>query len=166
MVYNLPPKFQAAVFFVSNVEKSKYFYNTILGQKITVDFGANVGFEGGLSIWKKNYALKTIFKDKAAQIMVGANNVEIYFESSNLEELLENLVKHEIRVIHPIMEHPWGQRAFRIYDPDKHIIEFGEPMESVVLRLHNEGLDLNAIVGKSLMPLEFIKNVLQSRKDS
>ena len=163
MTLHSAPKYQAAVFFVSDVEKSKHFYNSVLGQKITVDFGANVGFEGGLSIWEKNYALNTIFKEKAAQIAVGGNNAEIYFESSDLEELFERLVKHQVNFIHPIVEHPWGQRAFRVYDPDGHIIEFGEPMDSVVLRLHNEGFDLEAIAGKSLMPLEFIKKVLQNQ---
>ncbi len=158
------PKYQAAVFFVSDVEKSKRFYNVVLGQKITVDFGANVGFEGGLSIWEKNYALNTIFKEKASQIAVGANNAEIYFEASNLEALFESLVKQQVNVIHPVMEHPWGQRGFRIYDPDNHIIEFGEPMTDVVLRLYNEGLNVEDIAEKSMMPQEFIKSVIQSKQ--
>lgn len=158
------PKYQAAVFFVSDVEKSKRFYNVVLGQKITVDFGANVGFEGGLSIWEKNYALNTIFKEKAAQIAVGANNAEIYFEASNLEALFESLVKQQVNVIHPVMEHPWGQRGFRIYDPDNHIIEFGEPMTDVVLRLHNQGLNVEDIAEKSMMPQEFIKSFIQSKQ--
>jgi len=158
------PKYQAAVFFVSDVEKSKRFYNVVLGQKITVDFGANVGFEGGLSIWEKKYALNTIFKEKAKQVAVGANNAEIYFEASNLEALFESLVKQQVKVIHPIMKHPWGQRAFRIYDPDNHIIEFGEPMADVVFRLHNQGLSVEAIAEKSMMPPEFIKSVIQSRQ--
>ncbi len=158
------PKYQSAVFFVSDVEKSKRFYNVVLGQKITVDFGANVGFEGGLSIWEKNYALHTIFKEKVKQVAVGTNTAEIYFEASNLEELFERLVKQQVNVIHPIMEHPWGQRGFRIYDLDNHIIEFGEPMADVVLRLHNEGLNVEAIAEKSMMPPEFIKSVIQSRQ--
>ena len=157
------PKYQAAVFFVSDVEKSKHFYNVILGQKITVDFGANVGFEGGLSIWEKNYALKTIFKDKAANFAVGANNAEIYFEASNLEALFESLVKQQVNVIHSIMEHPWGQRAFRIRDPDNHIIEIAEAMADVVLRLHKEGLTVEGIAEKSMMPQEFIENILQGK---
>ncbi len=158
------PKYQAAVFFVSDVAKSKRFYNEVLGQKITVDFGANVGFEGGLSIWEKNYALNTIFKEKAKQVAVGANNAEIYFEASNLEALFESLVKQQVNVIHPVIEHPWGQRGFRIYDPDNHIIEFGEPMTDVVLRLHNQGLNVEAIAEKSMMPPEFIKSVIQNKQ--
>lgn len=154
------PKYQAAVFFVSDVEKSKHFYNVILGQKITVDFGANVGFEGGLSIWEKNYALNTIFKDKASNLAIGGNNAEIYFEAQNLESLFESLVRQQVNVIHSIREHPWGQRAFRIQDPDNHIIEIGESMVDVVLRLHKEGFSVEDIAEKSMMPQESIENIL------
>ena len=158
-----PPTYQAAVFFVSDIATSKRFYNEVLGQKIVADFGANVSFEGGLSFWEKNYALNTIFGEKAKETPVGANNVEIYFESSNLEELLDRLRKNGAAIVHSIREHPWGQRAFRIYDPDNHIIEFAEPMSAVVLRLHNNGLSFEEIAQKSMMPPDFIKAVLQNK---
>lgn len=155
------PKYQSAVFFVEDIERSKRFYVDVLCQKIVMDFGANVGFEGGLSIWKKDYALNVIFQEKAKHTPVGANNAEVYFECANVEALLERLTKAGSRIIHPVIEHPWGQRAFRVYDPDGHILEFAEPMSEVVLRLHKEGLDIDAIAGKSMMPLEFIKSILQ-----
>ncbi len=155
------PRYQAAVFFVKDIAKSKHFYNQVLGQKIVADFGRNVGFEGGLSIWEKDYALQVIFADKAKQVTAGVNNSEIYFECYSIEDFFRKLVAEGTQVIHPIMEHPWGQRAFRVYDPDKHILEFAEPMSEVVLRLHREGLDLAAIAEKSMMTSEFIKNLLQ-----
>ncbi len=155
------PAYQAAVFFVSDIAKSKRFYNEVLGQKIVTDFGRNVNFEGGLSLWEKNYALNTVFGEKAKEKTVGANNAEIYFEYSNLYELFDKLIKNHVAVIHPIREHPWGQRAFRIYDPDNHIVEFAEPMSIVVLRLHNNGLSFEEIAEKSMMPPEFIRAVLQ-----
>jgi catechol 2,3-dioxygenase-like lactoylglutathione lyase family enzyme len=158
-----PPAYQAAVLFVSDIATSKRFYNNVLGQKIVADFGRNVSFEGGLSLWEKNYALRTIFGEKATELAVGANNAELYFESSNIDELLGGLVKNGVAVIHLVREHPWGQRAFRIYDPDKHIIEFAEPMSGVVLRLHSNGLSLSEIAEKSMMPTEFIKAVLQTK---
>jgi catechol 2,3-dioxygenase-like lactoylglutathione lyase family enzyme len=157
------PKFQAAVFFVADVERSKHFYRDILGQKVTMDFGANVTFEGGLSIWRTDYALNIIFEDKAKQIQVGANNAEIYFECSGIDDFFEKLKKERLKVIHPVMEHPWGQRGFRIYDPDGNIIEFGEPMSQTVLRLHKQGLSFDEVATKSMMPHEFIKAVLQTQ---
>ena len=69
----------------------------------------------------------------------------------------------EVEVIHSIQEHPWGQRAFRIYDPDNHILEFAESMENVVLRLNMEGLSLEEIGKKSMMPMEFIRITLKKQ---
>ena len=55
------PVYHSCVLLVKDIEKSKHFYNTILGQNIVMDFGRNVGFEGGLSIWEWEYALNLIF---------------------------------------------------------------------------------------------------------
>jgi predicted enzyme related to lactoylglutathione lyase len=155
------PKFQAAVFFVEDVERAKRFYTEVLSQKVTMDFGANVTFEGGLSIWRTDYALNIIFKDKAKQVQVGANNAEIYFECSGIDAFFEQ-IKQQVKVIHPVEAHPWGQRGFRIYDPDGHIVEFGEPMSETVLRLYKQGLSFDEVAAKSMMPPEFIKAVLQA----
>ncbi|WP_083189975.1 hypothetical protein [Orenia metallireducens] len=35
-----------------------------------------------------------------------------------------------------MIEQPWHQKVFRIYDYDKHIVEIGESMEAVVIRYH------------------------------
>jgi catechol 2,3-dioxygenase-like lactoylglutathione lyase family enzyme len=155
------PVYKSAVLLVKDIQKSKGFYNAILGQKIIMDFGRNVGFEGGLAIWEKEYALNLIFQEKSHNIQVGTNNCEIYFESDNLDELFTRVRKEKIKIIHPIRQHPWGQRAFRVYDPDSHIIEFAESMESVVKRLDNEGLSLEEISKKSMMPMDFITMALK-----
>ena len=158
---NKNPTFHSVVLLVKDVEKSKYFYNSVLGQKIVMDFGKNVGFKGGLAIWERDYALNLIFQKKIKDIEIGANNAEIYFEFDNLDDLYERLMDEEIKLIHSIREQPWGQRVFRIYDPDDHIIEFAESMANVVLRLDKKGFNLDEIAKKSLMPIEFIKMVLK-----
>ena len=154
--------YHSCVLLVEDIEKSKHFYSIILGQQIMMDFGRNVFFKGGFSIWKRDYALNLIFQEKAKDIPVGANNFEVYFETENLYSLYKRLVKEKVKVIHPIREHPWGQRACRVYDPDNHIIEFAESMASVVKRLNSEGLGIEEINKKSMMPIEFIINVLKS----
>jgi catechol 2,3-dioxygenase-like lactoylglutathione lyase family enzyme len=145
---------------VKDIEKSKHFYNNILGQKIIMDFGRNVSFEGGLSIWEKDYAINLIFQEKSKTIIVGANNFEIYFEIEELDNLFSRLNKENVTLIHSIIEHPWGQRAFRIRDLDDHIIEIAESMESVVQRLNMQGMSLGEIEEKSMMPIQFIKMAL------
>ena len=154
------PIYHSCVLLVKDIEKSKRFYNNVLGQKIIMDFGRNVGFEGGLSIWEKDYALNLIFQEKAKTVIVGANNFEIYFETRDLDNLYERLIKENVNLIHSIVEHPWGQRAFRIRDLDNHIIEIAESMESVVQRLDMQGMSVGEIEEKSMMPVQFIKMVL------
>lgn len=158
------PRFESAVFFVKDVEKSKNFYANILGQKITMDFGRNVGFEGGFAIWDVEYALNTIFSEKARSKKIGSNNSEIYFESTDLENLYEKLKEKGVKIIHATRTHPWGQKAFRVFDPDKHIIEFGEPMFIVVNRYHEQGMTIEEISKKTLMPIENINSILKNLK--
>ena len=158
---NRNPTFRSAVLLVKDVEKSKRFYNVVLGQKIIMDFGRNVGFEGGLAIWDREYALDLIFQKKKQDVKSGANDVEIYFEVEDLDSLYEQLSREEIEIIHSIREQPWGQRVFRAYDLDKYIIEFAESMESVILRLGTQGFGLEEIAMKSEMPMDVIKLVLQ-----
>jgi hypothetical protein len=93
----------------------------------------------------------------------GSNNSEIYFECDDLDALYSRVSKDETKVIHSVRQHPWGQRAFRMYDPDNHIIEFAESMESVVKRLNLEGLSLEEISKKSMMPMDFIEMALKKQ---
>ncbi len=154
------PVFRSCVLFVKNIENSKNFYTEILSQKIVEDSGKYVGFEGGLFIWERDYALNLIFNEKAQNIRIGTNSVEVYFECENLDDLF-NRLKGKIKIIHSMREQPWGQHVFRIYDPDNHIIEFAESMASVVIRLHLKGLSQEEISKKSMMPIEFIRTTLE-----
>jgi len=160
---NLNPAFHSVVLLVEDIERSKRFYSVVLGQKVVMDFGRNVGYEGGLAIWERDYALNLIFQGKTEGVKVGGNNAEIYFESGDVDALYKRLTAEGVKVIHSIVEQPWGQRVFRVYDPDNHILEFAESMASVVLRLDKKGLGLEEIAKKSLMPIEFIKMVLQKQ---
>jgi predicted enzyme related to lactoylglutathione lyase len=157
---NENPKYNGTVFFVDNVEKSKTFYTYILGQKIEMDFGRCVGFIGGFAIWDSSYAYTMMGLEKSDEQPMGKRNVEIYFEIGDIDLLFDRIKKENIDFVHEIKEQPWGQRCFRIYDPDNHIIEFAEPMTVVIERLYDEGLTHNQIVKKSLMPIEIVLDVI------
>ena len=160
---NTNPIYQSCVILVEDIEKSKRFYKTVLGQNVINDFGRNIVFEGGLSIWQRDYALNLIFQEKRTEIAVGGNNFEIYFETENLDDLYDRLVKEKVEVIHSVMEHSWGQRGFRVYDPDGHIVEFSESMKKVVRRLNLQGLSREEIAKKSMMTMEFIKMAIKKQ---
>lgn len=153
-------KYQSSVFFVSNVEESKTFYNKILGQEIEMDFGRCVGFKGGFSVWNRSYAHNMMGLIEEEH---NTNNKddELYFEIDDLDALFERLQKEKIDFVHKIIEQPWGQRCFRIYDPDEHIVEFAEPMPIVIKRLYNQGLTHNKIIKKTMMPKELVLDVIK-----
>ncbi len=46
----------------------------------------------------------------------------------------------DIEYVHQMIEHSWGQRVVRFYDPDKHIIEVGENMKVVCRRFLGCGM--------------------------
>ena len=90
---------------------------------------------------------------------------EINNEIAKANGDFDQIVSEEaIEFIHPIHAHPWGQRAFRIYDPDHHIVEFGEPMSVVVIRYHQEGMTKEEISKKTLMPIEIVNQIIDSIK--
>lgn len=153
------PQYHSSVFLVSDVKKSKEFYTQILGQKIEMDFGRCVGFIGGFSIWQRDYALKMMGISKLEKPAYN-DNAELYFEIEDLDSLFKTLRKNNIEFVHDIIEQPWTQRCFRIYDPDKHIIEIGEPMTVAIERLYNQGLTHNQIIKRTLMPKEFVLDAI------
>jgi uncharacterized glyoxalase superfamily protein PhnB len=57
----------------------------------------------------------------------GRLNLVLYFETENLDGELARIA-NRIDLIHPIERQAWRQRVFRFYDPDRHIVEIGEPM--------------------------------------
>lgn len=153
------PKYNGAVFFVNNVEKSKKFYTDILDQEIDMDFGRCIGFIGGFSIWEKSYA-HNMMGLKKEDFTTNKKDVELYFEIDDLDKLFTKLKSKKIKILHNIIEQSWAQRCFRIYDPDNNIIEFAEPMTIVIERLYEKGLTHNQIVKKTLMPVEFVLDVI------
>ena len=85
----------------------------------------------------------------------------MYFEEEDLDSFLQKLKTIDsIEYVHGLKEQPWGQRVIRFYDPDMHIIEVGEPMESVVKRLLSEGLSVEETSKRTLMPEEFVRQFL------
>jgi predicted enzyme related to lactoylglutathione lyase len=155
------PKYHSSVFFVLDVEISKKFFTDVLGQKIESDFGRCVIFIGGFSIWDRSYAYKMMgLTDE--NISTNKKDAELYFEIEDIDSLYIKLKNEKTEFVHGIIEQPWGQRCFIIYDPDNHIIEFAEPMTVVIERLYDEGLTHNQIVKKSLMPVEIVLDVIST----
>lgn len=153
-------KFVCPLIAVQDMQRSRYFYENILGQKVKYDFGEDVTFEGDFSIHLADH-YRTLLPEGLEVSPVPSNSFELYFETDELESVWKRLSDEKVEFLHEIVEQPWAQRVMRLYDPDKHIIEIGESLESVVLRLHRQGLSPGQISQRSSMPIEFVEKTIR-----
>jgi catechol 2,3-dioxygenase-like lactoylglutathione lyase family enzyme len=154
-------KFHSTVLFVSNIKKSKEFYTKNLGFKIENDFGSNVMLNQGLSLWeiKPEHPISQRLKTNE-----NSNRFELYFEAINIEEIYSKLEKAGTEFLHRIQEEPWGQRTFRFFDPDSHLVEVGEPLEVFVQNMNEKGLTAIEISQKSGIPAKTVNSILDLKK--
>jgi len=117
--------FKTPIYLVRDIEISKVFYEKTIGAAILQDFGSFVVFEGNFAIHSADVLYEYIDKQYTGG-RLGADNIELYFASSDLAALQEKLIKENVTFIHPIRECPWGEKVLRIYDPDGHIVEIGD----------------------------------------
>ncbi len=122
-------QFVSPVVFVRDIEVSKKFDSELLGLKIIQDDEVFVLFWEHFSIHQARELLATVFEkemEESSQFQ-GKNNLLLYFETSDLEGVFARL-QNQVKLIHPIKQQAWGQKVFRFYDPDHHVIEIGEPI--------------------------------------
>ncbi len=155
-------KYICPLIVVSDIKTSREFYENVLAQKVKYDFGENVEFEGDFSIHLEEH-YKNLLGNENAEIIKKANNFELYFETDEIDNVFCKLKDKGMKFIHEIKEQPWGQRVTRFYDPDYHIVEVGESMESVVLRYHLAGMSEDDITKRTSMPKEFVKKAVSKR---
>lgn len=142
---------------VTDIEKSAAFYKKVLGLRVVMDFGANKTLTGGLVLqtaetWKEFIGTENI--------SFGGRSTEIYFEEDDFDKFIEKLSGCEIKYVHPVKEHSWGQRVVRIYDPDMHIIEVGENLKTVCKRFLGSGMTPEQAAQRMGVPMKFVKSCM------
>lgn len=147
-------KFKNPLVVVKDMVKSKAFYREVLGLRVVSDFGANVVLTGGLAMQTEESWREFTGKD----ISYGGNDGEVYFEEDNFDAFAEKLEGISgIEYVHPVIEHRWGQRVVRFYDPDRHIIEVGENMKTVCRRFLDSGMTPEETAVRMDVPLKAVK---------
>lgn len=142
---------------VMDIDHSREFYEKVMNQKVKLDMGENVSFEGDFAIHLKSHFSDLI---QPKSIKTGGNNFELYFEENDLDELVDRLMHNNVEFVHPLREQPWRQKVVRIYDPDQNIIEIGESMEHVAFRLFLEGLSEKRISEITYLPINQVKKAI------
>ena len=153
-------KYTSTLIAVSDLEKSKQFYHDVLGMNVVTDFGANVTLEGGIALQTMDTWKAFIQTD---DVTLPNNAGELYFEEDDIDKFCKHLESFEIRFIHKLFEHPWGQRVIRFYDSDGHVIEVGEKLDSVILRFMKQGLSVEETAIRMDVPLDFVQSCLNKQ---
>lgn len=144
---------------VKNMEVSKKFYYDILDMNVVGDFGANVQLVGGLFLQTLDTWCNFI---NNKDVYLKNNAGELYFEVSDIDEFYKKLRAANIEYVHELLEHNWGQRVVRFYDPDYHIIEVAEDMSMVVKRFFNNGMTMEQVAEWMDVPVDYVKGCFHS----
>ena len=143
---------------VTDIDKSVDFYKNVLGLHKIMDFGANVTLTGGLCLQSKE-SFKEFIDNQ--NITFGSNSFEVYFEEDDFDSFAQKLETLDIKYVHGIKEHSWGQRVVRFYDPDMHIIEVGENMKTVCQRFLDGGMTPEQVAKRMDVPLKFVNGCMR-----
>ena len=156
--------FHSPAVFVRDMAACKDFYAAVLGQPVVFDLGDYVAFQG-FSLWQEDLAGKMIHGEGTANApMRAGGGLELYFESGDLDGVWTELEAAGVPVLHAIVEQSWGQRCFRILDPDGRIVEVAETMGRTVRRLLDAGEGLEAVAERTMMPLELARRLAEGEE--
>jgi catechol 2,3-dioxygenase-like lactoylglutathione lyase family enzyme len=144
---------------VRDLERSREFYQRVLGLEVINDFGANITLTGGVSLQTLPTWAGFLLKPEA-DIVFGHHAGELYFEEDDFDAFAEKLASMSVELVHPVREHDWGQRVVRFYDPDHHVIEVGENIVTVVKRFIDSGMTAAETAHRMNVPEQFINRCL------
>ncbi|MBN2851828.1 MAG: VOC family protein [Clostridia bacterium] len=144
---------------VENMEKSRYFYETLLEQKVVNDYGENITFMGAFSLHLKSHFNQLIHKENKPFTNM-SDMFELYFETDDIEKMLSKLKREQLIFLHEINEQPWKQKVFRVYDYDGHIVEIGESVNTTARRLYQEGKSIKEIADTLYLSVENLEKII------
>lgn len=155
-------RFQLPLLAVRDIEVSKSFYSRLFDQNVVLDLGKNVTLSGGFAL-QEDFAWLTGLE--AGSVISRSHNMELYFETDDFDGFLKKLGSCPgVELVHPPMTHDWHQQVVRIYDPDGHMIEIGEAMDTVARRFMDLGHSIEETAGLIQHPVEFV--AAASRKEN
>jgi catechol 2,3-dioxygenase-like lactoylglutathione lyase family enzyme len=167
-------QFRSSVILVRDVQTSRRFYEGLLGQVVAMDHGENAAYDGGFSIWDREYAWGVIHGQPPEEVSgshgecghrgfghggFGHEACELYFKAGDLDAVAGRLAEAGALFVHPIREQPWGQRVLRVRDPDGFIVEIGESMSATIQRYLRGGLTPEQTAARTSMPLDFANRI-------
>jgi catechol 2,3-dioxygenase-like lactoylglutathione lyase family enzyme len=108
---------------VANLDASATFYEGVLGLAAMKRTPRFVSF-GALSLVDARYAVELSGGAVALDSSVGRNRIEIHVD--DLNTIHDEMVHHNVRIVHGIAVMPWGDRSLHCLDPDGNVVELVE----------------------------------------
>lgn len=151
-------RYTAVLLSVADIHVSRRFYEEMFGLELDHDYGINVSFTCGLAL-QQNFAWLTgVPADSVAR---RSHSMELCFETEDFGGFLEKLdLRPDVCRLGDVVEHGWGQRTVRLYDPDGHLIEVGEDMGMVVRRFLASGMSMEAVSARIDVSIEDLEKLL------
>ncbi len=148
------------ILLVEDLDRSRIFYEELLGQRMIVDLGGFMYYSGEFALRSRD-SWRTVEKCGLWPQEGLWNCLEMYFEEADYDGFLTRLrAWKDLRLIHG-PTYMVGRRLIRFYDPDGHIIIVGENMRGVIERYLDQGLSMEEISARTHYPLEFIAGILK-----
>lgn len=124
------------ILFVNDQDSSTLFYQNIFRKKADLhvagmtEFNLSDNCKVGLM---PNKGIAKVLADKTPHPDSGNGipRCELYLYVDNIQLEFENATKSGAKLISPIVDRDWGDRACYFSDPDGHIIAFAEKTKSV-----------------------------------
>ena len=149
-------KFSTALLAVRDMDRSLAFYKAIFGQDVVCDLGWNKTLSCGLTL---QLHFDTLAEFPAEKMRFKPYTMELYFETEDMDAFLTLLEAHpEVERLHEVKTYPWLQRVVRIFDPDGHMIEVGESMESIACREFAAGRTAEEVAERIQHPLGLVQS--------
>lgn len=157
-------KYSCTLIAVQDMAQSLQFYHDLFGQEVALDLGQNKTLTCGLALQERFDQLAGFPQDT---MCFRPNTMELYFETEDFDGFLALLDKHpQVERLHGPKTFPWLQRGIRIFDPDGHLIEVSESMDSVAHRQFAQGKTVEETARLIQHPLPLVQSWYESYQAS
>jgi catechol 2,3-dioxygenase-like lactoylglutathione lyase family enzyme len=154
-------RFHSSVVFCNDLVKQREFYEKFLGQTVKHDLGNCLVFHNGFTLWQLDEKYHISRELGYSYEPIGNRNLELCFETDHLEDAVEKVLMADLRILHNLEEEEWGQYTIRFYDPEGNLVEIGESLRAMVMRMQTDGRTVNEVCEKTGLQKQLVENLLE-----
>lgn len=115
---------RSVVLYVADVARSRHFYEGALGLPVQREVGGRVELDLGPT----RLLLHPTDIDTHDLADARHGRTEVYYQVSNIDAVVDELIGAGIELVQPPTSEPWGERDACMLDPDGYPVFLTEPM--------------------------------------